>query len=91
MPDEQVPSIRLDHFLQVCGVETGGQAKRLIQSGLVLVNDEVEMRRRKKLVSGDVVSIDGEEFEVRADSPDELHDDDLNEDVLGKELPNDAS
>jgi len=56
--------IRLDHFLQACGVETGGQAKRLIQSQNVLVNGEVETRRRRKLVAGDEVELEGEVFVV---------------------------
>ncbi len=61
--------MRLDHFLQICGVPTGGQAKQLIQSGMVLVNQEVETRRRKKLSAGDVVSIDGEEYDVGIEPP----------------------
>ncbi|MEE2639017.1 MAG: RNA-binding S4 domain-containing protein [Planctomycetota bacterium] len=61
------PTIRLDHFLQICGVQTGGQAKQLIQGGVVYVNNELETRRRKKLVIGDVVTIDGEEFEVQGE------------------------
>ncbi len=60
------PTIRLDHFLQACGVETGGQAKQLIQNGNVLVNGEVETRRRKKLRAGDEVAFAGEVFEVSA-------------------------
>lgn len=79
MPDENTPepnnaitenaaeaplSIRLDQFLQLCGVPTGGQAKILIQSGEVLVNGEVETRRRKKLVVGDEVTLDGEVYDV---------------------------
>jgi len=58
------PTIQLDHFLQSCGVPTGGQAKLLIQSGAILVNNEVETRRKMKLRLGDVVLFDGEEFEV---------------------------
>ena len=58
------PTIRLDHFLQTCGVATGGQAKLLIQSGQVLVNDQVETRRRKKLRPGDEVTLEGEVFIV---------------------------
>ena len=61
------PTIQLDHFLQSCGVPTGGQAKLLIQSGVVLVNNEVETRRKMKLRLGDVVLFDGEEFEVALD------------------------
>jgi len=67
--EENGPSMRLDHFLQICGVPTGGQAKQLIQSGMVLVNQEVETRRRKKLSAGDVVSIDGEEYDVGIEPP----------------------
>ena len=58
------PTIRLDHFLQACGVPTGGQAKRLIQSGQILVNGQVETRRRKKLTAGDEVELEGEVFVV---------------------------
>ena len=71
-PDENLPveqsqpTIRLDHFLQACGVETGGQAKLLIQAGEILVNGAVETRRRKKLSEGDEVELDGEVFIVSA-------------------------
>ena len=58
------PTIRLDHFLQACGVPTGGQAKLLIQSGQILVNSQVETRRRKKLCAGDEVTLEGEVFIV---------------------------
>ena len=74
------PTIQLDHFLQSCGVPTGGQAKRLIQAGEVLVNDKVEKRRKRKLRLGDVVLFDGEEFEVALDdSPDDSPDGELPE------------
>ena len=56
-PSNEPPKICLDQFLKTCGVETGGQAKRLIQGGEVLVNNEVETRRRKKLVPGDEVQL----------------------------------
>lgn len=50
------PEIRLDQFLKREGlVGTGGQAKVLIQAGDVLVNGQIETRRRRKLESGDVV------------------------------------
>lgn len=69
--DPEQPPIRLDHFLQICGVLTGGQAKLIIQSGQVVLNGEVETRRRKKLFPGDVVSIGGEEFEVSLEDEEE--------------------
>lgn len=46
--------IRLDALLKLGGaVETGGQAKVLIQAGKVLVNGEVCTMRGKKLRPGD--------------------------------------
>ena len=56
--------IRLDQFLQTCGVPTGGQAKVLIQGGEILVNNEVETRRRRKLFVGDEVLFQNEIYVV---------------------------
>lgn len=64
---ESEPKIDLDQFLKTCGIETGGQAKRLIQSGEVLLNGEVETRRRKKLFHGDEVELFGDVYVVRFD------------------------
>jgi ribosome-associated protein len=59
-PEEKhEPTIHLDQFLKTCGVATGGQAKRMIQGGEILVNGEVETRRRKQLRVGDEVDWDG--------------------------------
>ncbi|MCH7729219.1 MAG: RNA-binding S4 domain-containing protein [Planctomycetes bacterium] len=56
-------TLRLDQFLKLCGISgTGGQAKLLIQSGEVLVNGELETRRRRKLVAGDMVQFDGSNY-----------------------------
>ena len=38
---------------------SGGEAKSVIADGLVLVNDIVETRKRKKILSGDVVEFAG--------------------------------
>jgi ribosome-associated protein len=58
-------SIRLDNFLKTAGfTATGGQAKILIQSGQVMVNGEVETRRRKQLKVGDLVEALGEAIQV---------------------------
>ena len=59
-PDDEgkEPTIHLDQFLKTCGVATGGQAKVMIQAGEVLVNNEVEVRRRKQLKVGDEVTLD---------------------------------
>ncbi len=56
MSDDNSPIIRLDQYLKAHAVVgTGGQAKLLIQDGQILVNGEVETRRRKQLKNGDVV------------------------------------
>ena len=36
-------------------VDSGGQAKIVIDDGMVTVNGEVETRRRRKIVSGDSI------------------------------------
>ena len=41
-------------------VPSGGVAKLAIESGDVLVNGEVETRKRKKIVAGDVIEFNGE-------------------------------
>ncbi len=52
--------IKLDSLLKLAGlVETGGEAKLLIQNGQVEVNGEVCAMRGKKLRPGDTVTLDG--------------------------------
>ena len=51
--------MKLDQFLKWKGiVSTGGEAKYLINTRQVLVNGEVEIRRGRKLRSGDIVCLD---------------------------------
>ena len=45
-------------------VEDGVEAKLVIQDGLVKVNNEVDIRRGRKLYDGDVVSFDGQELRI---------------------------
>lgn len=57
--------IKLDALLKFAGlVDTGGEAKILIQEGEVFVNDEVCTMRGKKIRSGDKVSVRGNEVTV---------------------------
>jgi len=57
--------IRLDDLLKLTGVVmTGGQAKMMIQSGLVMVNHEVCPMRGKKLRAGDTVQVPQEKREI---------------------------
>lgn len=61
-------TIKLDQFLKLAQiVQSGGQAKQLIQSGFVTVNGEVELRRGRKLTPGDRVIVEGEELIVESD------------------------
>ncbi|MDO5040638.1 MAG: RNA-binding S4 domain-containing protein [Peptoniphilus sp.] len=57
--------ITLSDFLKLNNiVQSGGEAKILIQSGQVMVNGEVETRRGKKLRKGDKVTFNSEEHLV---------------------------
>ncbi len=57
--------IKLGQALKAAGfVESGVEAKDVIQSGLVLVNGEIDTRRGRKLYAGDVVVFDGEEIKI---------------------------
>ena len=67
MNDE--PIIQLDQFMKLQGmVNTGGQAKIVIQSGQVLLNGQVETRRKKKLKAGDAVTFNGETVVVEVEA-----------------------
>jgi ribosome-associated protein len=58
-------SIRLGQFLKLANlVETGAEAKPVIQDGRVSVNGEVETRRGRQLVKGDVVSLGAQSARV---------------------------
>ena len=57
--------IKLDAFLKFAGaVETGGEAKELIQEGQVRVNGEVCTQRGRKLRPGDRAELDGRAYVV---------------------------
>jgi ribosome-associated protein len=46
-------------------VASGGEAKYIIAEGNVMVNGEVETRKRKKIVSGDIVEIDEQKLLIK--------------------------
>lgn len=57
--------IRLDSLLKLSGmVDTGGQAKFVIQNGEVSVNDEPCGMRGKKMRPGDWFEYAGKQFQV---------------------------
>ena len=58
-------NIKLGQALKAANlVEDGVEAKLVIQDGLVKVNNEVDIRRGRKLYDGDVVSFDGQELRI---------------------------
>ena len=62
---EDEPAITLGQALKAADLAgSGGEAKVLIQSGEVLVNGEVETRRGRKLLPGDVIEVGDETLEV---------------------------
>ena len=57
--------IKLGQALKAAGlVESGVEAKEVIQDGFVKVNGEVDTRRGKKLYDGDIVFFDGTEIKI---------------------------
>ena len=57
--------IKLGQALKAAGyVESGVEAKDVIQDGLVTVNGEVDTRRGRKLYDGDIVNFDGDEIKI---------------------------
>lgn len=49
-------------------VGSGGEAKFVIAEGHVLVNDEIETRKRKKIVSGDTIEFGDEKIRIQLGS-----------------------
>lgn len=66
-PPSDTTILRLDDLLKLAGVvDSGGQAKALIQGGKVVVNGEVDTRRGRKLVLTDQVLVGGRALSVEA-------------------------
>lgn len=59
--------IKLGQALKAAGLcDSGVDAKFAIQEGHVKVNGEVELRRGKKLYSGDMVEFQGQTIQITA-------------------------
>ena len=62
--------IRLGQLLKVAGLAgSGGEAKALLDAGLVSVNGAAEARRGRQLRDGDVVAVGSEEVRVVSSAP----------------------
>ena len=63
---EGKPFIELDNLLKLTGLcDSGGMAKIAIAEGEVTVDGQVELRRRCKLRTGQVVGYNGRKITVR--------------------------
>ena len=58
--------IKLQDLLKLAGMTyTGGEAKVMVQEGLITVNGEVCTMRGRKIRPGDTVEFEGKTLEVR--------------------------
>ena len=63
-------TIRLGQLLKLAGVvDSGSEAKALLATRAVLVNDEPEVRRGRQLRAGDRVRLTGHDLIVTAAAP----------------------
>jgi ribosome-associated protein len=46
-------------------VASGGEAKMVINQGLVLLNGEIETRKTKKIVAGDTIEFGGQTYQIQ--------------------------
>lgn len=57
--------IELNNLLKVTGMcESGGRAKQLIADGNVTVDGKVELRKRCKIRSAQIVALEGQQVKV---------------------------
>jgi len=62
---ENTEFIALDKLLKLMQlVSSGGEAHAAIKEGMVSVNGEVELQKRKKIRAGDIAVFNGETIEV---------------------------
>jgi ribosome-associated protein len=60
--EEYIELIKLLKYMRLA--QTGGHAKIMVDEGLVMLNGEVEMRKRAKLRPGDIVEADGQQIKI---------------------------
>ncbi len=58
-------TIQLDQFMKWINlVKSGGEAKMEIKAGKVMVNGEIELRRSKKIKSGDIITYREQNYQI---------------------------
>ncbi len=61
--------IQLNQFLKLENIAmSGGDARSMIEEGLVKINGEVTSVIRKKLYTGDTVEVDGTIYQIETDN-----------------------
>jgi len=60
--DEFIELIKLLKIKAIA--QTGGHAKMIVEDGLVMVNGEQELRKRRKLRPGDIVQYEDNRIEI---------------------------
>lgn len=60
--DEYIELYKLIKFLDL--VDSGAEAKQLVANGYVVRNGEVELRKRAKIIKGDILNI-GDEVTIK--------------------------
>ncbi len=60
--EEYIELVKLLKLLRIA--ETGGHARIMVEEGEVLRNGETELRKRAKLISGDVIEVMGEKIKL---------------------------
>ena len=63
LQDDYIELFKLLKVLDL--VDSGGDAKRVISEGFVKRNGEIELRKRAKIVSGDIIEIAEVRVEVK--------------------------
>ena len=57
--------VELNQLLKLVGLcGSGGMGKAIVASGAVSVNGEIELRKTRKIVIGDIVQLDDHEIRV---------------------------
>lgn len=63
--DINVEPVELYKILKFEGMtSSGGEAKLVIEQGQVIVNGKIETRKRKKIISGDVIEFASEKIRI---------------------------
>ena len=59
------PFIKLGQFLKLVDIiQSGGEEKIFLSQNEVYINNELDVRRGRKLYAGDIVKVKNKEFEV---------------------------